>query len=637
VSVRRKGLIAVGLATAAAALLAGCGSGGPGGSGGGSHGGSEVVGDNGTAPSCLAKKVNVSAELPGTQVEVSPAPESVTANPATQISFLGAPASDIHDVTVTGSESGVHSGRLQAYSQGDGASFLPAKPFRSGERVTVAATVASAGRQRKEHYSFRVATPYPTSEIEPFPNPVPKPNEYQTFDTIPAMQAPLLTVTTPDEDPSAGDIFTSNGPGPGRYGALIYSPEGRLIWFHQLSHGLTADDVNVQEYEGQRDLTFWQGRVLSLGYGDGEDLIMNDRYHVIAKVRAGNGLMADLHEFQLAPDGIAYITAYNPIRCDLASVEGGPSNGAILDATFQEIDIKTGLVRYEWHALDHMRAQESETSPPSTRAWDWFHINSIDPQPDGNIFISARNTWAGYQIEAHTGRIAWRLGGLKSSFQMRLGTRTHWQHDGRILPDGEVTFFDDGANPVEERQSRGVQIRLDFATHQATLTKSYVHSPPLLAASQGNMQTLPSGNVFLGYGGVAQITEYSPEGAVLFDAHFPYDFVFYRAFRHPWSAQPTTRPAIAANLNNTSEETVVHASWNGATGVASWRVLAGGQSARLTPIITFADTGFESSCILTKAYGHVAVQALGSEGQVLATSATTKPTSYKASLEGEGE
>ena len=183
----------------------------------------------------------------------------------------------------------------------------------------------------------------------------------------------------------------------------------------------------------------------------------------------------------------------------------------------------------------------------SATPWDWFHLNSIDPEPDGDIFISARSTWAGYQLEGGTGRVLWRLGGLKSSFKMGPGTETAWQHDGRILPDGEVTFFDDGSNPPIHQQSRAVRIALDFKTHEARLASSYTHpNPPLLAASQGNMQTLADGNTVVGYGGVPAISEYAPGGSLLFDAHLPFDMSFYRAFRFPWSGRPLSPPAVLA-------------------------------------------------------------------------------------------
>ncbi len=62
--------------------------------------------------------------------------------------------------------------------------------------------------------------------------------------------------------------------------------------------------------------------MLSLGFGQGEDIVMNSNYQTVARVRGGNGLRADLHDFQIAPHDVAYITAFNPIRCDLSSVKG---------------------------------------------------------------------------------------------------------------------------------------------------------------------------------------------------------------------------------------------------------------------------------------------------------------------------
>ncbi|MGO9490370.1 MAG: arylsulfotransferase family protein, partial [Solirubrobacteraceae bacterium] len=462
------------------------------------------------SPSCQLATPEHTARLAGTRVDVSPAPETDTANPDTQISFLGVPIGELHDVSVVGQLSGSHAGSLHGYSQADGASFLPDKPFRSGENVAVAAVI---GAGKRVAFSFRVDTPYPTAETPEFANPTASPADYQSFYTLPGAQAPIMTVTTPDRDPGSGDILTTNGPGPGQYGPLIYAPTGRLVWFDRLQGGETAENLSEQTFEGQRDLTWWKGRVLSLGFGQGEDIVMNSRYQTVARVAGGNGLKADLHDFQMAPDQVAYITAYNPIRCNLASIKGA-KDGAIIDTAVQMIDMKTGLVRWEWHSLDHVGASESEVEVPADGTpWDYFHLNSIDPQADGDILISARNTWAGYQLEGRTGRILWRLGGDRSSFAMGPGTRTAWQHDGRVLANGEVTFFDDGSNPPIHSQSRGIRVSLDFTRHEARLVKSYTHAnPPLLAPSQGNMQALADGNFLVGYGGVPAITEYAAAG-----------------------------------------------------------------------------------------------------------------------------
>jgi len=583
------------------------------------------------SPACLPDTLQHSAALARTGVVVSPAPGTVTANPATQISFLGASAGDIDVVSVVGARSGPHPGRLRAYSQGDGASFVPASAFARGELVTVRATIGGEGHRASVTFNFRVDSPSPTAHVPEFPNPSAQPADYETFNTLPGAQPPILSVSVADHDPAAGDILTTNGPGAGQYGPLIYTPQGQLVWFERMPAGETAEDLNEQEYEGARDLTWWRGRVLELGFGQGEDVVMNSRYQVLATLKGGNGLRADLHEFQIAPHDVAYATAFNPIRCNLAKLSGSP-DGAIIDTAIQEVDMKTGLVRWEWHSLDHVGASESETPAPNTTTpWDWFHLNSIDPQSNGDLLISARNTWAAYQLQAGTGEILWRLGGTNSSFKMGHGTETAWQHDARLLPNGEITLFDDGSSPPIHHQSRAIRIALDFATRTATLSAAYTHASPLLTASQGNVQTLAEGNSVVGYGGVPQVSEYSPGGTLLLDAHLPYDMVSYRSYRYPWSATPSYPPTVLANLNSSSEQTIVHASWNGATTVASWRVLAGKSAHALAAAATMPASSFESSLILPTKVAYVSVQALDAAGRVLGSSAAVKVTSYSAS------
>ncbi len=583
-----------------------------------------VLGPSGPSPVCLPATLDHSATLPGTSVNVSPAPETDTANPYTQISFLGTPVTNIQDISVVGSQSGYHYGHLDGYFQGDGGSFVPYKPFDDGERVVVRAVLEGPASGQQVSFSFRVDTPYPTGAIPEFPNPPAPASAYQSFVSLPELHPPILDVTASDQDPKAGDILTTVGPGPGQFGPLIYTPQGRLVWFDALSGGRGAENLSIQSYEGQRNLTWWQGSVLSLGFGQGEDIVMDSNYQTVAKVHGGNGLEADLHDFQLAPDNVAYVTAYNPIRCDLTPV-GGPRNGTIVDTAVQEIDVKTGLVRWEWHSLDHVGVGESHATVPAKEKpvpWDYFHLNSIDPEPDGNLLISGRSTWAAYQLQQGSGRILWRLGGTDSSFSMGPGSETAWQHDARMQPDGNVTFFDDGSDPRIHYQSRGVRVALDLKHHRATLARSYTHPTALLADSQGDNQVLADENVVIGWGAVPEVSEFAKTGQLLFDAHLPPGMSSYRAFRFPWHGHPLALPTVSAHLLTTGDSTAVFASWNGATDVATWRVLAGPDAASLKPQATMPDSGFESSMTLPEAYKYVAVQAIDPTGRLLGTSAT---------------
>src|SRR5205807_3943536 len=160
---------------------------------------------------------------------------------------------------------------------------------------------------------------------------------------------------------------------------------------------------------------------------------------------------------------------------------------------------------------------------------------SIDEDTDGNLLVSARNTHAVYKVDRRTGRILWRLGGKRSDFTMGPGTRFAWQHDARRRPDGTITLFDNEAAPQAGPQSRGLVLRLDLRRKRAILVRSLVHRPRLLAATQGNVQLLPDGHYFVGWGARPYLTEFDPDGRVLFDARFGYRDDSYRAYRFRWT------------------------------------------------------------------------------------------------------
>ncbi len=141
----------------------------------------------------------------------------------------------------------------------------------------------------------------------------------------------------------------------------------------------------------------------------------------------------------------------------------------------------------------------------------------------------------------------------------------------------------------------------------------------------------------IGWGAVPEISEFDKNGSLLFDAHLPPGMSSYRAFRFPWSGHPLTPPAVSAKVLSTGDSTAVFASWNGATDVASWRVLATNEgSDSLKPIETMPDSGFESSLTLPERYTYVSVQALGASGELLGTSTTVAVTPPPAApLRGE--
>ena len=202
-----------------------------------------------------------------------------------------------------------------------------------------------------------------------------------------------------------------------------------------------------------------------------------------------------------------------------------------------------------------MSGSRTRLRPPPSRAprhpiYDYFHINSIEPEANGNFLVSARNTHTLYEIDRKTKKILWRLGGKKSDFKMGPGTNFEWQHDARRQADGTITIFDNGAAPPVEKFSRVLVLRVNTADKKATLVRSYHHPDRLLAPFEGNAQFLPNGNVFVGWGAQPYVSELSKSGALLFDAYFGdhkppgKDADTYRAYRFTWHGHPTDRPVV---------------------------------------------------------------------------------------------
>ena len=581
------------------------------------------------APSCVPARLGVSQALAGGAATVTPAPDSMDASHLAQISFLGVPAGEIADVSVSGSRSGAHAGRLEAYSQGDGASFLPSAPFTEGEVVSVRAVLRQGAVARRFSWHFTVAEVDSVSrslETPPPPPPPPRASELQHFVSRPDLQPPTVDVDADSGAPEAGDIFLAPYAGPGQYGPMILDGHGGLVWFKPIPKGERAADLRVQRYEGRPVLTWWQDPLVAGGRRDAGVVIANSAYRDIEIVRAGNGYQPDLHAFEITPKGTALFTVYDAIRCNL-SAYGGPSNGAVADTLFQEIDLHTGLVRYEWHALDHVALGDSYeplgSGGTDVSPWDYFHINAISEHGE-DLLVDSRNTWAAYDVSARTGQIVWRLGGKQSSFRMGRGARPAWQHDAREEPDGTISFFDNGGTPKVHSQSRVIVLSLDRQTMTATLLSSFVHPTPLLAASQGDFQPLADGDWFVGWGQEPYLSEYSAAGRLLFDAHLPARYQSFTVLRFPWIGEPSNPPAAAVRRSSTGG-LEVYASWNGATEVASWRVLEGASAAKLTSVAQAPREGFETAIAAPAAGTYLAIQALGAEGQVLGTTPVSTP------------
>ena len=404
--------------------------------------------------------------------------------------------------------------------------------------------------------------------------------------------------------PAPGYLFVAPFAQGGTGTLAILDDLGDPVWLRPLRRRI-ATDFRVQRLRGAPVLTWWEGSVSATGIGDGEYVVLDGAYREVARMRPGNGLAGDLHEFQLTDRGTALVTSYR-------------DEDGVLDCVVQELEVPGGRVVFEWRSLAHVGVDESYLAPPPSGVFDYFHVNSAAVDRDGNLLVSARNTWAVYKLDRATGSILWRLGGRRSDFSLGPGAGFAWQHDARRQPDGTLTLFDNADVPAHESQSRGLRLRLDETARTADLAAEYVRAAPVVSGAMGSVQALAGGGTLVGWGLQPYVTELRADGSVAVDVRLPDGTMTYRAYRLPWSGRPSARPAAAVERHGPGLR--VYASWNGSTETVRWRVLGGDRRTSLRPLVAAPRTGFETPIRVAQPHAYVAVQALDARGRVLGRS-----------------
>jgi Arylsulfotransferase (ASST) len=471
-----------------------------------------------------------------------------------------------------------------------------------------------------------------------------------SFVSAPSLHPPKLRADR-RSDPAKlapGYVFTANfydlnePPLIGQSGALILDRQLQPVWFQPVPQRIVAANLSLQRYAGRPVLAWWQGFVTSAGQTEsGEDVVVDQHYRPLTRLRAGGGWVLTLHEFAISGED-AWVTVNKNVPMDLSKY-GGAYNGALIDSAVQEYDLRNGRLLRSWDALRHIPLRDSyATLPTNGFPWDAYHVNSVQLLGAGRLLVSMRNTWAAYLVNVRTGRIEWTLGGRRSDFRLGPGAAFQWQHDVTLGPGSTVSMYDDhccqitsgGKHVPASGPSRGLILRLDEQRRTAKLAAQYTRAQDFHADYMGNAQPLPNGNVFVGWGSEPYFSEYSRSGKLLFDGELPWPDLSYRATLERWVGLPLYPPAGAARRGGAA--TIVYASWNGATQVASWRVLAGPLAGRLSVVASGPKTGFETAIPVRRAQRYQGrtqsykaraqsnqrfrVQALAADGRVLGTS-----------------
>ncbi|MGH8980480.1 MAG: arylsulfotransferase family protein [Acidimicrobiales bacterium] len=459
-----------------------------------------------------------------------------------------------------------------------------------------------------------------------------------SFVSAPTLHPPKLHT---DVDPKTGklakgDFLLANfpnvdkpGPMDGQSGPLILNGHLQPVWFEPVPTDVVAMDLKQQTYDGKPALSWWQGVVSKTGATiSGTVVVVNDHYKKVATVTGADGWVISPHEVAISGHD-AWVTAYKSLTDVDFSADGGSASGTLYDFAVQEYDLKTGTLVYSWDAYKHVAPSASYQAPPAspTVPWDAYHGNSIQLVGKDEFLVSMRDTWAAYLVNIKSGDIVWTLGGKHSTFTVPSNTHFEWQHHVTLSPDDTLTVFDDdcceisptGTLAAPGGPSKGLVLKLDTKKHSVALVHRYTHGSDFDAAFTGSTQLLSNGDVLVGWGSQPYFSEFTKGGKMLLDAELPGKDLSYRALlTNTWVGKPDGRPTGAARKAHGKD--TVYASWNGATQVAAWRVLAGSTVDHLKSVAKKAMGGFETAIHLKRTYKQLKIQALDANGKVIGTS-----------------
>jgi EmrB/QacA subfamily drug resistance transporter len=419
----------------------------------------------------------------------------------------------------------------------------------------------------------------------------------------------------------------------GQSGPLILDGHLQPVWFKPVPEKVVAANLSLQTYEGQPALAWWQGVVTNTGSTEsGEDVVVNRHYQTVARLKGADGWVLTLHALTIDGED-AWVTANKNVARNL-SAYGGAYNGALIDSAVQEYNLKSGKLLRTWDALEHIPPGDSyATVPTNGFPWDTYHVNALELTGAGTFLVSMRNTWAAYLVNIATGKIEWILGGKRSSFKFGPGAAFQWQHDVAVAPGSSataprstITMFDDhccqltggGTSVPATGPSRGLVLDLDQQARTATLLAQYPSGGEFETEYMGDTEPLAGGNVFVGWGSEPYFSEFTRSGQRLLEGNFPGSDLSYRETLDPWVGLPLTPPVGVARQQG--GRATVYASWNGATRVVFWRVLAGPSATQLSAVASAAKSGFETAIPMARAYPSYEVQALDSVGHAIGTS-----------------
>ncbi len=484
------------------------------------------------------------------------------------------------------------------------------------------------------------------------------------FRSRPDLSPPKLNITIPaTEDTAPGYIFCApfsgyadnRNHGPRQAAPYIFKENGELVWSGFSLFSIWATNFQAGKIDGDDILFSFEGSHNPFyGHGHGHITVLNDQYETVKEIRAGNHKISDKHEFHIIDGKTGLIQIYQPVPIDLTPYGGSKEQQWIVNAIFQEIDLLSGEVLFEWSSLDHvspnnsvvpLNPDQAGSGYNSSDAWDYFHINSVDKDEKGDYLLSARDMASLYKVDGKTGKVLWKLGGIpgktSTNFTEEKEFKFGFQHHARYLatsPDSTkqiISFYDNSAHGSEDKDGRvlkinshssGKIVEVDTKNWTAKLLHNYVPPYELLSKSQGSTQVLENGNVLVNWGSEGAVTEYTHDGKPIFHAFFDSGSLGdnvenYRAFKYQWHGFPTEDIALFSEITP-DNETIIYVSWNGDTETKIWRFYQVDDHKKSTLLGKVKRSGFETSFkVPFKVETQIVAEAIDFSGKIISTSA----------------
>src|SRR5712671_5016321 len=454
-------------------------------------------------------------------------------------------------LSVSGSISGLHPGRLRLTDDRKCVTFRPDDRFTPGEvvtcRVDSGLVTDTRGIVPGIEFSFTVAGPE-REALRDFVIP-------EGGDEGPS-QPPGATGAAPAANVQSAAPSESLPPDFPRIHAAVFGTPtpGRLFLCNFVFAGIPVPEyLMILENDGTpffyRKLPHVSfdfkmqpdGRLTYYDTGARCFYALNALYAVVDSFRCGNGYSTDGHDLLLLPNGHSVLMSYDPQIVDLSQVaKDGKPNAIVIGLIIQELDQERNVV-FQWRSWDHFQITDVVSHSLSTTVVDYVHGNSIDTDPDGNFILSSRHMNEVTKISRATGETLWRLGGRNNQFAfINDPIRFSHQHAVRLLPNGHIVLFDNG-NFRLPLFSRAVEYAIDEAEKTATLVWQYRLNPDVFGPAFGYVQRFSNGNTLICWGATTPtLTEVAPDGSIVSELTFDPAIASYRAFRFEW---PPVKPA----------------------------------------------------------------------------------------------